>query len=118
GWWSGEAAGDVARNEFAYARAIEVSRHVPPISNSGLRTTTCVNEIHGRCRILMKIEHNKVYTLLDTGVALVTNVSSKQPIALLEHFAGNDATIIATAVTAKKHKPTCSKLILRDFLAK
>ena len=66
----------------------------------------------------MKIEHNKVYTLLDTGVALVTDVPPEEGIALLEHFAGNDATIVATAVTAKKHKPTCSKLILRDFLAK
>jgi hypothetical protein len=75
-------------------------------------------EIHDRRRILMKIEHKKVYALFDTVVALVIDISPKEASALFEHFTGNDATIVATAVTAKKHNPTCSKLIVRDFLAK
>jgi hypothetical protein len=66
----------------------------------------------------MKIEHKKVYALFDTLVALVTDVSPKEPILLFEHFTGNDATIVATAVTTEKHNPTCPKLILRDLLVK
>jgi hypothetical protein len=64
-------------------------------------------------------ERKAVYVLFDTVSAeLETDISPQGEIALFERFTANDATTVATAMAAKKRNPTCSELILRDFLAK